>query len=87
MNEQPEYAIVVRGELSRRWRDWFDELEVTPSHTTDGVTTTTLRGPIVDQAALRGILCTLWDLNLTLISVHCITGHDRQREKSNDDRL
>jgi hypothetical protein len=36
----------------------------------DGAAVTVLSGPVVDQAALRGILNTLWDLNLTLISVN-----------------
>jgi hypothetical protein len=35
----------------------------------DGSPSTTLTGPVADQAALRGLLCALWDLNLTLISV------------------
>jgi len=34
-----------------------------------GLLVTTLTGPVADQAALRGILCKLWDLNLTLISI------------------
>ncbi len=31
--------------------------------------TTTLTGKVTDQAALRGILCRLWDLNLAILSV------------------
>jgi len=37
-----------------------------------GLLVTTLAGPVAGQAALRGILCKLWDLNLTLISVRSL---------------
>jgi hypothetical protein len=45
--------------------------------------TTTLVGPVVDQAALRGLLCRLWDLNLTLISVRRLAA-DGKEENTND---
>jgi hypothetical protein len=39
----------------------------------DGYHSTVLAGPVVDQAALRGILTRLWDLNLDIISVNRIS--------------
>lgn len=69
MNEQAGYRIVVRGELSERWSEWFGGLDLSFSQEPNGGTLTTLRGLVADQAALRGLLCKLWDLNLTLISV------------------
>lgn len=59
------YEIRLQGRLDRRWSVWFDGL--TLSAGTDG--TTTLRGPVVDQAALHGLLQRLRDLGLPLISV------------------
>ena len=59
------YEIRLSGRLDPRWSAWFDGLSVTAG--TDG--TTTLRGPVVDQAALHGLLQTLRDLGLPLISV------------------
>ncbi len=59
------YEIRLRGRLDPRWSAWFAGLSVTAG--TDG--TTTLRGPVVDQAALHGLLQTLRDLGLPLISV------------------
>jgi hypothetical protein len=44
-------------------------MSITIEQGSDGRQVTTLTGTIVDQAALRGILVKLWDLNLTLISV------------------
>jgi hypothetical protein len=64
-HERPWYEIRLRGRLDRRWSDWFDGLALTTA--TDG--TTTIRGPVVDQAALHGLLQRLRDLGLPLISV------------------
>ena len=63
------YEIQVRGELDRGWKQWFNGLDVRLTDTRDQSPTTALTGPVADQAALRGLLCKLWDLNLTLISV------------------
>jgi hypothetical protein len=70
MDEPTVYQIVVQGELSERWFEWFDELDLALYQEPDGKPVAILCGPVPDQAALRGILCKLWDLNLTLVSVH-----------------
>ncbi len=67
------YQIEVLGKLDPRWSHWFDGLEIVLEVRGDGLPITTLRGPVADQAALRGILNKVWDLNLTLISVTPIT--------------
>lgn len=59
------YEIQVGGHLDPRWASWFEGLTLT--HTTEG--TTVLDGPIVDQAALHGVLRRLADLGLTLLTV------------------
>jgi hypothetical protein len=64
---QPEvYEIRVKGHLDGLWTEWFDGL--TLAHDENGVTT--LTGPVVDQAALYGLLDRMRDLGLTLLSVH-----------------
>jgi hypothetical protein len=68
----PVYEIQVRGELDRDWQQWFNGLDVTPAAPGEQPPTTVLVGPVPDQAALRGMLCKLWDLNLTLISLRRI---------------
>ena len=60
----PLYEIQVQGLIDPRWADWFSGMTIAD----DGVVTT-LAGPVVDQAALRGILSKIWDLNLGVISV------------------
>jgi hypothetical protein len=62
------YHITVQGALDTAWQEWFSGMAITIDQDTDGVLTT-LKGPVADQAALRGILNKLWDLNLTVISV------------------
>jgi hypothetical protein len=74
----PVYEIRVRGELDRDWQQWFDGLDVTPAAAGEHPSTTILVGPVADQAALRGMLCKLWDLNLTLISLRRINMDSEQ---------
>ena len=60
-----QYEIRVTGHLNARWAAWFDGLSLTRAE--DG--TTILRGQIVDQAALHGVLQKLRDIGVPLISV------------------
>jgi hypothetical protein len=63
------YRIEIQGSVDGRWSDWFGGMDIVPAQGRDGTLATTLVGPVADQAALRGILNRLWDLNLTLVSV------------------
>ena len=60
------YQIRIRGHLDHRWAAQFGELSL---HQEAGGTTT-LTGPVADQAALHGLLRKVRDLGLPLISVH-----------------
>ena len=59
------YQIRVKGHLDRQWADWFGGLTITLAD--DGETY--LTGPVVDQAALHGLLRTVRDLGLPLLAV------------------
>ena len=59
------YRLRIRGHLDPGWAAWFDNLTITQED--DG--TTTLAGPLVDQAALYGLLGRLRDLGATLLVV------------------
>ena len=59
------YELRVEGHLDERWAAWFDADVITRED--DG--TTVLRGHLVDQAHLHGLLAKVRDLGLTLISV------------------
>jgi hypothetical protein len=69
MTEGTTYQIRVQGWIGKRWVSRFDGMTIVRGSAPDGTPMTTLTGAVPDQAALRGILNQLWDLNLTLISV------------------
>jgi hypothetical protein len=64
------YQIRVKGNLDQKWSDWFDGFTITPQ--ADGATL--LTGPVVDQAALHGLLGKIRDLGLPLLSVKRMEG-------------
>jgi hypothetical protein len=64
-NQPPIYQIRIQGHLGHQWTEWFESLTITLEE--DGVTL--LSGPVVDQAALHGLLRRIRDLGMTLISV------------------
>ena len=64
-HEPGRYEIRLKGHLDERWAERFAGL--TFSRDDDG--TTVLFGPVVDQAALYGLLRTVRDLALPLLSV------------------
>src|SRR5690242_8220242 len=67
------YEIRVRGHLDSRWTDWFDGMTLTRL---DGGSTV-IHGPVTDQSALHGLLRTLHDIGLPLLSVAQVpTGAD-----------
>ena len=68
MAEQTRYQIQVEGWIGERWAHWFESTTLCAERAHDGTPVTTLSGTF-DQAALRGTLAKLWDLNLTLLSV------------------
>ena len=59
------YQIRVKGHLGPEWTDWFGGLNVARQDNGD----TLLTGPVVDQAALHGLLRKVRDLGMTLVSV------------------
>jgi hypothetical protein len=60
------YEFRVQGRLDQRWSSWFNGLTI--SYEDEGITV--LRGPLVDQAALHGVLIKVRDLALPLLSVN-----------------
>ena len=63
------YQIKVCGKLDAHWSDWFGGLAIAHEIANNDLPVTILTGPVIDQAALYGILWQLRDLNLRLISV------------------
>ena len=71
------YEIRLKGHLEARWAAWFDGLSLTQE--SDG--TTVIRGSVIDQAALHGLLSKVRDLGLPLIAV---TQVDSKQMKERD---
>jgi len=59
------YVIRIKGHLDDKWADRFEGLTITLEEDGD----TLLTGPVVDQAALHGLLKKVRDLGMPLISV------------------
>ncbi|WP_353952575.1 hypothetical protein V6K52_03770 [Knoellia sp. S7-12] len=59
------YEIRIQGHLGSRWATLFEGMALS----TDPDGTTVLKGPVVDQAALHGLLSKLRDIGLPLLSV------------------
>jgi hypothetical protein len=74
------YRITILGELDGHWSALFGGLRVALGRGSDGSPVTTLSGTVADQAALRGILDGLWDLNVVLLSVLRIEEDSGERE-------
>jgi hypothetical protein len=64
LDEAMVYQIRVKGHLGPRWRDWFGGMTITLEDNGE----TLLTGPVVDQAALHGLLRKVRDLGMPLIS-------------------
>jgi hypothetical protein len=64
-NQHQCYEIRLKGHLDDRWAEWFEGLTITLEDNGD----TLLTGPVIDQAALHGLLRKVRDLGLPLISV------------------
>ena len=60
------YQIRLEGCLGRQWTAWFGGLPITLDENGD----TLLTGPVVDQAALHGLLRKVRDLGMPLLSVN-----------------
>ena len=60
------YEIRVKGHLPPRWSTWFEGMTIEPDGT-EG--TTVISGPVVDQAALHGLLQRLRDVAIPLVSL------------------
>jgi hypothetical protein len=68
------YEIRIAGRLDPRWEEWFDGLKLTNDNGE-----TLITGPILDQAALYGVLRRVRDLGMPLVSVARI---DRGRTRT-----
>jgi len=67
-DESGLYEIRLKGHLNDRWADWFSGMSIRLEDNGD----TLLTGPVVDQAALNGLLKKVRDLGMPLLSVNFV---------------
>ncbi len=75
-HEPGQYEIRIKGHLDNRWSDWFEGLIITLEDNAE----TLLSGPVVDQAALHGLLRKVRDLGMPLISVKRVEPNQTDNE-------
>lgn len=86
------YEIRIKGRLDGKWADWLHGMTLTQADNGE----TVLRGLVVDQAALYGLLRRVRDLGLPLVSVRMVdsaqadgsegggeTDHNRSNKETN----
>lgn len=72
------YEFRVEGHLDDHWSAWLGDLTITRHH--DG--TSTLTGPVADQAQLHGVLARLRDIGATLLSLNALEASHTQATES-----
>ena len=72
------YEFRVEGHLDDHWSAWLGDLTITRHH--DG--TSTLTGPVADQAQLHGVLAGLRDIGATLLSLNALEASRTQATES-----
>ena len=77
-NQPLIYQIRLKGHLGREWTDWFEGLTITLEEEGD----TLLTGPVIDQAALHGLLKKVRDLGLPLVSVNQVQSGETHPNRS-----
>jgi hypothetical protein len=76
------YQLRLAGHLRQDWADWFDGLTIT----LEGNGETLLTGPVVDQAALHGLLRKVRDLGVPLLSVMRVTADQAPEQRSQTEK-
>ncbi|MFM8320873.1 MAG: DUF6326 family protein [Chloroflexota bacterium] len=74
-SQPPVYQIKIEGQLDQQWKDWFEGLSIQPEK--DGGTL--LTGPVIDQAALHGLIKKVRDLGLPLVSIRQVRLNETHR--------
>ena len=72
VDKPARYCIRVAGYLDENWSTRLGGLKINSSGQVGKTAVTSLSGPIIDQAALFGVLKALYDMRLPLVSVECL---------------
>ena len=75
LNRPSIYRVIIQGRLHEKWSVWFNGMLVNSIMTAESSNDTLLIIAVPDQAALRGVINKIWDLNLNLISINLIPAY------------
>lgn len=71
-SEAAVYQIKVQGHLEKSWHESFGNMTVNTKKDGANNPITELVGEIQDQAELSGILNTIYEMHLVIISINCL---------------
>ena len=74
------YRIRVLGELNENMSHRLEDMHIESTYRKDGRAETVLEGRLNDQSALSGVLNTLYDMHLPVVSADCIGTTDDEDE-------
>lgn len=72
LNQPARYQIEVIGHVDNKRATWFSEVKITNSYLEDGTPITVMKGEVLDQAMLHGLIEKIRDLGLPLHSINRI---------------
>ena len=72
MKEPAIYRIRVRGHIDAKWSERLEAMNITEVQRSDREKETILVGRLADQAALAGVMNTLYEQHLPVLSVDCL---------------
>ena len=72
MKEPAIYRIRVRGHLDGKWSERLEGMNITEVRHSEKDDQTILVGRLADQAALAGVMNTLYEQHLPVLSVDCL---------------
>jgi len=72
MKEPAIYRIRVQGLLDPKWSELLEDMNITEVKNSEGEIESILVGRLDDQAALSGILNSLYEMHLAVLSTECL---------------
>jgi hypothetical protein len=67
------YQILVQGRVDPNWSDLMAGMAICLTISESNQPVTTLQGELIDQTALLGVLNSLYELHLPVLSVLCLS--------------
>ncbi len=78
LNQPAYYQIEVIGHIDSKRATWFSELKIVNSYLKDGTPITVMKGEVLDQAMLHGLIAKIRDLGLPLHAINRIKSYEEK---------